>query len=254
MTKQIPILVPLKSAESPTNDQELRILLRSIDKHVTGLSKIYIMTTRKPKWLVENDRLEVVDLADPPLGKDAVIIFKTLMCLKRKQITGDFCWTADDNVFMQPIDITTIPPIHNHRPNSIFYKEPQTIWRKRVRNTLEWAKKRGIELEHNMEPHCPQIFNADKIIANAKDAEWQDEIGLTIYTYFRVITDTWRDSQDQLKWKQTYELPMEEIRTMAKEEFCTLPFLGYSDPAVQAGMLDRLQEIFCIPSEWEEQA
>lgn len=247
----IPLLIPLRATESPTDDMELRILLRSIDKHVTGLSKIYLMTTRKPKWLVENDMLEVVPLADAPLGKDGVLIFKTLMCLKRKQITGDFCWCADDNVFMQPIDIREIPPIHNFRPNSIFYKEPQTIWRKRVHHTLEWAKEKGVELQHNMEPHCPQIFNADLILKNAKDEEWQDEIGLTIYTYFHVITDTWKDSQDQQKWKQTYELPMTEIRTMKKEEFCTLPFLGYSDCGVEAGILDRLQEIFPEKSQFE---
>lgn len=253
MTKQIPLLCPLKSAESPTNDQELRILLRSIDRNVTGLSKIYIMTTRKPKWLVENDMLEVVPLQDAPLQKDGVLIFKTLMCLKRKQITGDFAWCADDNVFMQPIDIRSIPPIHNHRPNSIFYKEPQTIWRKRVRHTLEWAKSKGVELQHQFECHAPNVFNADLVLQNAKDEEWQDEIGLTIYTYFRVITDTWRNSEDQTKWKQTYELPMEEIRTMKKEDFMTKPFLGYSDPAVQAGILDRLQEIFNERSQWENE-
>lgn len=250
----IPLLVPLKATESPTDDKELRILLRSIDRNVTGLSKIYLMTTRKPKWLVENDMLEVVPLADAPLQKDGCIIFKTLMCLKRKQITGDFCWCADDNVFMQPIDIRSIPPIHNHRPNSIFYKEPQTIWRKRVRHTLEWAKEKGVELQHNMEPHCPQVFNADKVLANAKDEEWQDEIGLTIMTYFHVITDTWRNSEDQTKWKQTYELPMEEIRTMKKEDFMTKPFVGYSDPSLQCGMLQRLEEIFDSPSQWEAQA
>jgi hypothetical protein len=123
-----------------------------------------------------------------------------------------------------------------------------------VTNTLEWAKKRGIALEHNMEPHCPQNFNADLILKNAKDEEWQDEIGLTIMTYFHVITNTYANSEDQLKWKQTYELPMEEIRTMKKEDFMTKPFLGYSDPAVQTGILDRLQEIFDSPSQWEEQA
>lgn len=247
----IPLLVPLRGTENPTNDAELKYLLRSIERNATGLSKIYIMTTRKPKWLVENDMLEVVPLQDAPLQKDGVLIFKTLMCLKRKNITGDFCWCADDNVFMQSIDIRSIPPIHNHRPNSIFYKEPQTIWRKRVRHTLEWAKSKGVELQHNMEPHCPQIFNADKVLANAKDEEWQDETGLTIMTYFHVITDTWQDSEDQTKWKQTYELPMEEIRTMKKEEFCTMPFLGYSDPALQSGMLERLEEIFSEKSQFE---
>ena len=247
----IPMLIPLRGTENPTNDAELKYLLRSIERNATGLSKIYIMTTRKPKWLVENDKLEIVPLEDPPLQKDGVIIFKTLMCLKRKNIVGDFCWCADDNVFMQPIDIRTIPPIHNQRPNSIFYKEPQTIWRKRVRHTLEWAKSKGVDLPHNMEPHCPQIFNADKVLANAKDEEWQNETGLTIMTYFHVITDTWKDSEDQTKWKQTYELPMEEIRTMKKEEFCMMPFLGYSDPALQSGMLERLEEIFSEKSQWE---
>ena len=254
MSDEIPILCPLGTGSKSNND-ELRILLRSIEKNAIGMSKFYLMTTHAPDWLKPNERLEIVPLEDPPLCKDAVLIWKTLMTIKRKNITGDFVWVADDNVFMQPVDIRTIPPIHNHRPNSIFYKEPQTIWRKRVRHTLEWAKSKGIELQHQFECHAPQRFSTDLIVKNENDQEWMyDDTGLTITTYFRVISDTWRNSEDQTKWKQTYELPMEEIRTMKKEDFCTKPFLGYSDCGVQAGLLDRLEEIFPEPSQWEVQA
>ena len=249
---EIPILIPLGQGSRHGN-KELKYLLRSIERNAQGWSKIYLMTVHAPDWILPNDKLEIVPLQDPPVGKDAVLIWKTIMCLKRKHITGDFVWCADDNVFMQPVYLPTLPAIHNHRPNSLFFKEPQTIWRKRVRHTLEWAESKGAKLEHNHECHAPQRFNADLILQNENDQEWMyDETGLTITTYFRVITNTYADSEDQQKWKQTFEIPMSEIREMSDADFASKPFVGYSDATDVDGILMRLDRIFNERSQWEK--
>ena len=249
---EIPMLCPLGPG-SKYNDDELRMLLRSVEKNVIGMSKFYLITTHVPKWLKTDETLEIVPYGDPfEHCKDAVLIWKTIETLKRERITGDFVWVADDNCFMQPVDIRTIPPIHNHRENRIFYESNSGRWKERVRHTLEWAKMKGIELEHNFEAHCPERFNATAILRNEEEAEWNDGIGLTITTYFRVITDTYRDSHDQREYKQTFELEMDERpRTMTDEDLHSKAFIGYSDAGVRAGILDRLKRIFTEQSRYE---
>jgi hypothetical protein len=153
---------------------------------------------------------------------------------------------------MQDVNADEIPVIHNHRPNSMFYEQPTTKWRSRVRNTLEWAKSRGVDLPHNMEAHCPQLFDGKLLVERMKDVDYVTQPGLTIHTCWHVATDSWRDSVSQLDVKRTFEFEFDDsINNLVLSELCSKPFIGYNDSTAER-VFNRLKEIFPNKSIYEK--
>lgn len=223
MERKIPTIIPLGNGSWQGRNDELRLLLRSLERNALDLGEVYIITDCCPEW-VDRKALVVFPMGDIYSGnKDANLHRKTLACIQAFGI-GKFCWCADDNLLCKPMNLADIPVLHHHRENERFYCQSPTKWQRRVRNTLEWAKARGVELEHQFECHCPQIFDGRKLLEGMKDVDYVSQPGLTIYTTWRVVTDTWRDSQSQLDFKNTYELPC----TATDIQF-DKPFLGYND-------------------------
>lgn len=222
----MPTIIPLGNGSWQGRNDELRLLLRSLERNAIGLGTIYIATIYKPSWLKESDGLVVVPIKDIyNSNKDANLFEKTLRTIEMYNI-GDFVFTADDAALLKPMNLADIPVLHNHRDNGRFYCQSLTKWQNRVRNTLEWAKARGSVLPHNYECHCPQVFDGKALIEGMKDVDYVTQPGLTIYTAWRVVTDSWRDSQNQLDFKETHELPC-----TATDIRFDKPFIGYNDTA-----------------------
>lgn len=246
----IPVIIPLGCGSTHHND-ELRFLLRSLERNAIGLGTIYIATIYKPSWLKESDGLVVVPIKDIYKdNKDANLFEKTLRTIEKHNI-GDFVFTADDAAFLKPIELCSIPVIHNHRPNSLFYCDKPSKWQRRVMNTLEWAKGMGVELPHNLECHCPQLFDGRKLLEGMKDVDYVSQPGLVIYTTWRVVTGSWQESDRQAGWKWTFETPMDEsVTTMAEGELVSRAFIGYNE-ACSTRVLARLGRMFPTPSRYE---
>ena len=99
-----------------------------------------------------------------------------------------------------------MPVVHNHRSYKYFCENnPESRWRARVRHTFEWAVSRDVFLEHNFECHCPQLFDGNALVKGMQGVDYTTQPGLTIYTTWRVVTDTWHESVDQNEVKTTVE-------------------------------------------------
>ena len=243
----IPILIPLGIGSNSDND-ELKILLRSIEKNVSNLDKIYIITTAKPDWLNESADVVIVPMRDKWTdNKDANLFDKVHTTIKKFDIE-QFCFCADDNVFAQPIDLATIPVLHNHRDLQWFNKNVGGKWTRRVKDTLLWAKNRGVELPNNFECHAPQLFDGKAIINGMVDVDYIAR-PLTIYTAWRAVTDTWHNSTDQREFKNTYEIALYD--DYKQDDLCTKPFIGYSDSTFLNGLRERLFKVFKEKSHYE---
>lgn len=245
----IPVIIPLGNG-SLRGDAELRYLLRSLETNAIDLGTIYLVTVYKPEWLAESKDLVVVPFPDIHNDcKDANLFKKTHDTIKLYDLQ-DFVWSADDAAVLTPIELGKIPVIHNHRPNEIFYAQDATKWKNRVRNTIEWARKRGVELPHTYECHCPQLFNGQAIIKGMKDVNYYPD-AKTIYTTWRVVTDTWHDSVNQPDWKWTFEHADDErLKTLTDEELRSKPFLGYNNASADL-VMRRLDRLFPNKSKFE---
>lgn len=243
------VVIPLGSG-SQTGDDELKILLRSIETNLVGAGQIFIVTHTPPEWL-NRDEVTVVDIADRYTdNKDANLHLKVLETA-RKHGFNHFIFCADDNCFMQKVRAAEIPVLRNHRPREAF--EGGGRWRERVRHTFDWAESLGVKLDFNFECHAPQVFDAKKVLAGMENVDCVSPPGLTIYTAWRVVSDSWRDSLPQVDYKITLEAcTAEDVASMKDSYLTSRMFLGYNDVAVGAGIIARLRQIFPHKSRFEK--
>lgn len=225
----VPVVIPLGGG-SRSNNEELRLLLRSLEANAEDLGEVYLVTTCAPEWVQNVVVVPVGDVyAD---NKDANLFAKTHEAIRRHGL-GVFCWAADDNVLLCRMRLADIPAIHSHRPLSVFQQPDGSKWQRRVKATIEWARTRGVELEHTYECHCLQLFDGQAILRGMEGVSFYPD-AKTIYTTWRVVTDTWRDTVDQRQWKETYELP--------KEPVFEKPLAGYNDagyPSIRKALFER---------------
>ena len=244
LKRKIDVVIPLGEGSKADND-ELKILLRSLDKHALNLGKVYIITDKRPHWL--NDKAIVVPYRDENRhNKDANLIDKTLYAIQEYNLER-FAWCADDNVFLQDIRLDEIPIIKNHRKREEY--NLGTSWQQRVLNTFDFAKERRINLEVNYESHCPQYFgNARKILDEMRKVEYHDR-GLTIMTAFRIVAgETDNDAVMQREVKFTVEMPYSKQDGIPEDKM----FCGYNDSGFHSGLREDLLFLFPAKSSFEK--
>lgn len=257
MSDGIPVIIPLGTGSFSEN-LELRILLRSIERHLKGHGEIYLATTACPNW-VNQDSLNVVPIPDRwQTCKDANLWEKTIETLRKHKI-GQFIFAADDNVFMQDVDADKIPLIYNPRGLQHFRQPPFNRWRLRMLNTLNWARMHaGITLnDRNFDAHVPQLFNGHAILGRLEEAPYNREPGLCIYTAWRVLEhlyDPMPEALPQEQYKWTFQNECAElIQSLSDKDLQSRLFIGYNDGAISGGLLKRLLKIFPQQSIYERE-
>ncbi len=98
---------------------ELRFALRSICKFMDNYHRIYIVTDRqRPSWLVENDRLRIVDHSEIFPDKSCLPVFNShaiKACLHRiKGLKDQYLYFNDDVILGKSTDLETFFPRRGH--------------------------------------------------------------------------------------------------------------------------------------------
>lgn len=239
------IVIPLGPGSAYEN-MELRFLLRSIEENASGVGRVIVVSTCAPEWLSAN--VEVLKVPDE-LGdnKDGNLLKKTIRAIETYGIRN-MTWCADDNIFLQPTRLSTIPTIVNNRTRDVF-KSKGGRWAARVMSTFDWADGRGVHLDHSLESHCPQTFlGADQLPALMKDVDYVAQ-PITIMTCFHVLLGTWDGNIYGKEWQQvvkdTYEMPTGAFTPPTKR------FVGYGDDGYADGLGSWLRTRFSKKSRYE---
>ncbi len=237
----VDLIIPLGRGSKSQND-ELRIFLRSVEKYGHNVRKVVVVTDRPPVWLTG---VRVIPMDDPlQRNKDGNIIRKILAAIASDDMTPEFAWSADDCVLMQEFDFESIPPIFNSRCKADF-PEVGSIWQRRVRRTFELLEARGIDLTHNYESHVPQRFPARKLLRAMRNVDYQADIGYSINTLFSGLLGI-TGGFDQAIFKRTCE-----TEAAGKDAKLSKLLCGYNDRAFFGGLRDRLFELFPQKSKYE---
>jgi hypothetical protein len=244
MSETVDVIIPL-SNESKSNNDELRICFRSIEKHATDVGRVIVVTTQPPKWI--SSHVSVLRVPDTERqNKDANIINKVLSAIKHYQIDGDFVFFSDDQCLLHDIKLKELPPIYNDRSKAEFLQRTQpNRWVKRVINTFEFLESRGIYLRHNYESHTPQRYNAPKLLQVMEDIDYRTLPGFTINTLFMGLCGV-TDGVKQSKVKLTCETTTHTTQLNSGYQFC-----GYNDKGFLSGLRDNLLDKFSHPSLYE---
>ena len=245
--EKVDIIIPLGNGSVDRKDEELKIMLRSVDKNLANVGRVFLATKYAPMWL-DTDNVIVEDIED--IGcKDAALINKVLTVIDKHGMDGKFIFAADDNVILQPMsapDIINLSGKWGLR-NMI---RPTSTWVQRLMKTLRFFRDRG-ELwpyEYSFETHTPQIFDAAKLKEAIKGLNYADNC-FTITTFFRGLLGDTQEFTDAGKFKWTfYKTPSKDDLSKLTERW----FLGYNDDGFRGGLRDRLFELFPDKSKYEK--
>ena len=240
MKNKIDVIIPL-SMQSFCDNDELRILLRSLELFAEDLGRIIICCPFYPNGFQNIQYLQI----DDPItdNKDANIINKVYTALKQMDIKDDFIFASDDCCLLKKIQLAKIPPIYNCRKKQDFIYT-NNRWEKRLYNTFIYLEKKGIILNCNYQSHTPQRFNGELLI-NALESDFYTEHQLTINTLFYGLLGI-TDGELQQNWKLTYE-QIEHLKHPLQNKV----FVGYNDTCFLNGLRERLFELFPNKSKYE---
>ena len=240
MVDPVDFVIPLGTGSRCHND-ELRLLLRSLQANAMRCRNVIVVATSPPDWL---RNVKIIPLDDPLAhNKDGNIIRKVLTAAALPEISSEFVWSCDDCVFLKPCDLANLPPIHNPRTKDRFPANG-SIWQRRVRRTFEFFEQRGVTLGCNFESHVPQRFPARKLLRAMRDVDYSSDIGYSINTLFYGLLGITRGF-DQSLFKDTNE-NIGDAKT--GKVLCQ-----YNDEAFTTGLREKLFRIFPKPSKYEKE-
>lgn len=232
------VIVPLGHG-SPFNNDEIRILLRSIEKNCKSVGRIIIVSDCAPDWL-NREALEILDKGDSKgQGKDANLIDKTMAAIDQYNVRS-FVWMADDNVILKPLDLLVAPKLYNSRDKGSFTGEHK--WHRRMRHTFEMFP----QLTYNFDTHTPQPFhNAQRLVNAMRGIDYITDPGTCIMTTFYAALGEYTAPLSQADYKNTVEGPVSPSFSPQDKLY-----LGYNDTGFSA-LREKLFAIFPDKSRFE---
>ena len=243
--ERVDVVIPL-SNESCSNNDELRICLRSIDKYAEDVGRVIICTTADVPWLSGNVDILAIPDSERHL-KDANLIHKVLTAIEQKSITGKFAFFSDDQCILKSLRLAELPPIYNNRSKEHFNKTTASRWQNRLLNTFNFLENRGIKLTHNYESHTPQVYEAPKVIKAMTNINYRIQPGFTINTLFMGLIGI-TGGVIQNKMKVTLENEKDSIDNLPLDKY----FCGYKDEGFQSGLRELLFKEFSNPCKYEK--
>ena len=133
------------------NDIELRFSLRSIQKHLTGYSKIYIIG-HCPSWIQNIIHLPAADKSYTE-NKESNIFNKILIACNHPSISNNFLFFNDDHFILKNMDASQFPYFHKGLMTTSG-RQPHEPYYKTLDNTI-----RLFPATNNFDVHCPIIYN-----------------------------------------------------------------------------------------------
>lgn len=248
----IPLIIPYRLDESyEGRGDELRILLRSVERHVSGLSEVVIVADRLPDWL-DTGAIHWIDQGNPYLHcKDANLFLKISRAIAELGLQGadKWCFSADDAAFLRPCDLRTLPIIYNGSRRARYAANPAHKWHRRMVGTFDYLASRGVDMSYSYDCHVPQTFRADTITEKMAGVPFDQGNGYCIYTLWRGLEGKTSGDvyQPDIVARFGSAEDAKKVMLLDGKSLCT-----YCDEPFGAGLRERLYALFSLPSRYEK--
>lgn len=178
----IDIVIPLRTELLPTVYTELKYALRSIEKHLTGKGRIFIIGVC-PTWLnLQHADYIPFEEKDWFRGLTRNIHNKLKLACTLPQISENFLYFNDDHFLLQDIDANPFPYFHNgpefggkgqYRKATI----PDTL-------AMLKEKRKDVVSPNNYDTHTPILINKQMYLDTVGTLNWKKDFGYCIKTSY----------------------------------------------------------------------
>ncbi len=237
------IILPLRSNGSADGNRELRLALRSIERHLTGYRDIIIAARELPPGIRNCRFIQVAD--DAPRKQQNIHRAITAM-LRAPGVADEVIFWADDNVLLQDLAASELPRVRRTGdllayPNDAAAK----VWHRSLRQTGEALRRAGWPTI-DYEAHTPVRLRRDEYLKLAQEFDFESGVGFCYLSLYlnRYGTTGARMMQEV---KATFEHNEIDPGTLAGKLFA-----GYNDAAVEGGILPLLEQHFPVASRYEQ--
>lgn len=238
----IDIVIPLRAGGSAQANDELRLALRSIEKHLRNYRDIYLVSSRKPAGF---SGYRFVRCTDPYPRKQMNIHAAICAALRTPGISNEVIFWADDNVLLADLDAADLPVAARVDDLLSFSNAPDArVWHRSLRNTGEVLRRAGYPTV-NYEAHTPVRFQREKYLALESEFNFFEEVGLC---YISLYLNRYGvlNPLPMRRIKATFESPKVDPEALAGKLFA-----GFSDGGVEGGILSILRARFPERSRFE---
>lgn len=144
---------------------ELRMSLRSMEKHLSNYGDVWIIGER-PEWI---QNVNWVDLTDYWKVPDHNIMLKTVGVL---QLVDRVLAFADDHYLLADFDAEAFPYFYDDTLDYFVKKRGLDAYGKRANNTLKHLKANNLPTKH-FDIHTPIIYNRTPFFENVVSLPWE---------------------------------------------------------------------------------
>lgn len=241
----VDILIPLRADGSKRGNLELRFALRSIERHLRGYRKIWIVSARPPSGFRGYGYIRCEDTRP---RKQMNIHCAITAAFRTPEVADEVIFWADDNVLLAPLAVADLP-VAARSDGLLGYSgaDDARVWHRSLRQTGEALQSKGYPAV-NFEAHTPVRFNRRNYLALESEFDFFSGAGLC---YISLYLNRYGVKES---------VPMRQIKATAERgSFSPVSlagrlFLGYNDAGFEAGAADWLPARFPEPSRYEAAA
>jgi hypothetical protein len=226
-------------------NNEIRFSLRSVEKNLQGIRKIWVIGER-PEFLKNINHIPFPD--ELPNNADGNIIRKVLRVCQEKMLTDNFLFINDDHLILKPVIAGDIPPYHKGDLTE-FPKEyfELNFWRGRLFRTKNILREKGYPTLH-FDCHMPIILNKQRFPEVISEFDFEKNIGYTMKSLYGNIVhpDGPMLNGEKATIFRPYILP--DIIERVKNK----TFIAFNDDGLRIPMKTWLYINFPEPSKYEK--
>lgn len=161
------------------NDTELRYSLRSVQKHLTGFSNIWIIG-KLPDFVQGVNHIPFDDVQQ---NKEANIWAKIMRACEESSISQDFLFFNDDHFLLSDFDAKTFPFYYKGTLENLLARNRRGIYYRAVSRTYHILRSQNKTTFH-FDTHCPIVYNKDLFKQVTQHHDWNTKIGLIIKSLY----------------------------------------------------------------------
>jgi len=222
---------------SKWDNNELRYSLRSLEKYLPRLGKVFVVTEHLPDWLTGVEHIHAKD--EHRHNKDANLIDKVLLACE-SGVSDTFIRLSDDQCLLQEWDGNDV--WHQGDATEV---DKEGKWWDRVNRTCDHLKSQGRPTWF-YDCHCPAPVERESFIKAAEGVDYQTPPGMSINTLYFNSVDIFRSRMNGQVASIEGETMEGDLHDPAKL------FLNYSDAASNDSMQQILEKLYPSPSRFEK--